>query len=48
LDRDHNAAKNILTRALSTVGHTGTLLNAWGELASTLPDSGLGPQRSRV
>ncbi|NEQ82846.1 MAG: transposase, partial [Moorea sp. SIO2I5] len=25
LDRDHNAAKNILTRALSTVGHTGTL-----------------------
>ncbi|NEO37244.1 MAG: transposase [Moorea sp. SIOASIH] len=41
LDRDHNAAKNILTRALSTVGHTGTLINAWGELASTLPGSGL-------
>ncbi|NEO93373.1 MAG: transposase, partial [Moorea sp. SIO3G5] len=36
LDRDHNAAKNILTRALSTVGHTGTFRNAWGELASTL------------
>ncbi|NEP25786.1 transposase [Moorena sp. SIO3I6] len=41
LDRDHNAAKNILTRALSTVGHTGTLLNAWGDLSSTFPDSGL-------
>ncbi|HEY4389376.1 MAG TPA: transposase [Ktedonobacteraceae bacterium] len=24
MDRDHNAAKNILTKALSTVGHTGT------------------------
>ncbi|NEP25271.1 MAG: transposase [Moorea sp. SIO1F2] len=41
LDRDHNAAKNILTRALSTVGHTGTYQNAWGDLSSTLPGSGL-------
>ncbi|MEO1429147.1 MAG: RNA-guided endonuclease TnpB family protein, partial [Cyanobacteria bacterium J06633_8] len=38
------AAINILTRALSTVGHTGTWINdpnAYGESASTLPDSGL-------
>ncbi|AFY54095.1 transposase, IS605 OrfB family, central region [Rivularia sp. PCC 7116] len=44
LDRDHNAAINILKRALSTVGHTGTWINhpsAYGESASTLPDSGL-------
>ncbi|NEO77848.1 transposase [Moorena sp. SIO4G3] len=44
LDRDHNAAINILKRALSTVGHTGTRihdLNALGDLSSTLPDSGL-------
>ncbi|NEO81690.1 MAG: transposase [Moorea sp. SIO4G3] len=44
LDRDHNAAVNILNRALGTVGHIGTLVtdqNACGELASTLPDSGL-------
>ncbi|NEO69111.1 transposase [Moorena sp. SIO3H5] len=41
LDRDHNAAKNILTRALGTVGHTGTLINAWGDLSSTLPGSDL-------
>ena len=40
-ERDHNAAKNILTRALSTVGHTGTYQNAWGDLSSTLPGSGL-------
>ncbi|WP_293111782.1 transposase [Moorena sp. SIO4G3] len=44
LDRDHNAAKNILTRALGTVGHTGTLINAWGEDTSTLLGSGLGEQ----
>ncbi|WP_424096192.1 RNA-guided endonuclease InsQ/TnpB family protein [Moorena producens] len=44
LDRDHNAAKNILTRALSTVGHTGTFINARGEDASTLLGSGLGEQ----
>ncbi|NEO17116.1 MULTISPECIES: transposase [unclassified Moorena] len=44
LDRDHNAAINIRTRALSTVGHTGTWIidpNACGESTSTLPDSGL-------
>ncbi|WP_424101299.1 RNA-guided endonuclease InsQ/TnpB family protein [Moorena producens] len=45
LDRDHNAAINILKRALGTVGHTGTWvlkdLNASGDLTSTLPDSGL-------
>ena len=41
LDRDHNAAKNILTRALSTVGHTGTFLNARGESTSTLLGSDL-------
>jgi putative transposase len=40
LDRDHNAAKNILSRGLSTVGHTGTFglepSNALGESTSTL------------
>jgi putative transposase len=40
LDRDHNAARNILSRGLSTVGHTGTFglepSNALGELTSTL------------
>ncbi|HEY9846551.1 MAG TPA: transposase, partial [Candidatus Caenarcaniphilales bacterium] len=40
LDRDHNAARNILSRGLSTVGHTGTWLldsqNASGESTSTL------------
>ena len=41
LDRDINAAINILLRALRTVGHTGTwevdnLLNAWGDGTSTL------------
>ncbi len=40
LDRDENAARNILSRGLSTVGHTGTFAldasNAWGEVASTL------------
>ncbi|NEO44881.1 MAG: transposase [Moorea sp. SIO4A3] len=44
LDRDHNAAINILKRALGTVGHTGTWIvdpNAYGESTSTLPDSGL-------
>ncbi len=39
LDRDHNAARNILRRGLSTVGHTGTFglepSNACGEDAST-------------
>ncbi|NEO91788.1 MAG: transposase [Moorea sp. SIO3G5] len=43
LDRDHNAAVNILNRALGTVGHTGTWIidpNASGDLASTVLDSG--------
>ncbi|WP_293080028.1 transposase, partial [Moorena sp. SIO3H5] len=40
-ERDHNAARNILTRALGTVGHTGTFQNAWGDLSSTLPGSDL-------
>ena len=38
LDREHNAAKNILSRGLSTVGHTGTwgnTLNACGEMTAT-------------
>ncbi len=40
LDRDHNAARNILAKALEgTVGQTGTAepdsANAWGETAST-------------
>ena len=40
LDRDHNAARNILGQGLSTVGHTGTFMldmsNAWGEDTATL------------
>lgn len=40
LDRDHNAARNILSRGLGTVGHTGTFgldsNNAWGDQTSTL------------
>jgi putative transposase len=41
LDRDHNAAINILKSRLGTVGHTGTQCiayarNAWGEDTSTL------------
>lgn len=39
LDRDHNAARNILSRGLSRVGHTGTFglepSNACGEMTST-------------
>jgi len=39
MDRDENAARNILSRGLSTVGHTGTFgldpSNALGELTST-------------
>ncbi|VXD23243.1 hypothetical protein PL9631_710043 [Planktothrix paucivesiculata PCC 9631] len=38
MDRDENAARNILSRGLSTVGHTGTFAkyasNALGELTS--------------
>ncbi|NEO20574.1 MULTISPECIES: RNA-guided endonuclease TnpB family protein [unclassified Moorena] len=39
LDRDHNAAVNILKKALGTVGHTGTWIldpNASGDLTSTV------------
>jgi putative transposase len=40
MDRDHNAAVNILTKGIGTVGHTGTWgldsLNASGELTSIL------------
>jgi len=40
LDRDHNAAINILQKGLGTVGHTGTYgldpLNASGEMTNTL------------
>jgi putative transposase len=43
LDRDHNAARNILSRGLGTVGHTGTFMldmsNASGESTSTLVES---------
>jgi putative transposase len=39
LDRDHNAARNILSRGLAMVGHTGSYglepCNAWGDGAST-------------
>ncbi|MGI0494309.1 RNA-guided endonuclease InsQ/TnpB family protein [Alkalinema pantanalense CENA528] len=42
LDRDHNAAINILQRGLSTVGHTG--INALGDLTSTLAESVLPEQ----
>lgn len=43
LDRDENAAINILKKGLSTVGHTGTFgldpINAWGENTSTFERS---------
>jgi putative transposase len=42
LDRDHNAAINILKLGLSTVGHTGTY--AWGDLTSTLVGENLSEQ----
>jgi putative transposase len=42
LDRDENAAINILKKGLSTVGHTGTFgldpINAWGEKTSTFSE----------
>ena len=38
-DRDVNAARNIRSKALSTVGHTGTY--SWGDLPSGLIGSGL-------
>ena len=50
LNRDHNAARNILSRGLGTVGHTGTFAldasNAWGENASTLAGAILPEQAS--
>ncbi|MHC5774309.1 hypothetical protein [Nostoc sp.] len=40
MDRDENAARNILSRGLGTVGHTGTFAldasNALGDKPSTL------------
>ncbi|MEO1378641.1 MAG: transposase, partial [Cyanobacteria bacterium J06635_10] len=40
MDRDENAARNILSRGLGTVGHTGTFIldmsNALGESTSTM------------
>ncbi|MGB3402508.1 MAG: transposase [Microcoleaceae cyanobacterium] len=47
LDRDHNAAINILERALSTTGHVGTWVldpNAQGDLTATVLGSGLSQQ----
>jgi putative transposase len=48
LDRDHNAARNILHRGLGTVGHTGTFgldsNNAWGDQTSTLVGANLSEQ----
>ncbi len=54
LDRDHNAAINILNAALSTVGHTGTSVrlrspsavevNASGDLTATLAGANLSEQ----
>ncbi|MEA5572371.1 transposase [Calothrix sp. UHCC 0171] len=45
MDRDENAARNILSRGLSTVGHTGTFAldasNAWGDETSTLSGASL-------
>jgi putative transposase len=39
MDRDENAARNILSRGLGTVGHTGTFAldvsNAWGDTTAT-------------
>jgi putative transposase len=50
LNRDHNAARNILSRGLSTAGHAGTYgldpCNAWGENASTLAGVILSEQAS--
>jgi putative transposase len=46
LDRDENAAINILKKGLSTVGHTGS--KAWGENASTLIEEILSKQAISV
>jgi putative transposase len=54
LGRDHNAALNILTKAIGTTGHVGTSVldteNAWGDKPSTLIGenlSGQGMSRSQ-
>ncbi|HYW21578.1 MAG TPA: transposase [Nodularia sp. (in: cyanobacteria)] len=48
MNRDKNAARNILCRGLSTVGHTGTFAldasNAWGDETSTLVGENLHEQ----
>lgn len=48
MDRDENAARNILSRGLGTVGHTGTFAldasNAWGDETSTLVGENLQEQ----
>jgi len=48
MDRDHNAARNILSRGLATVGHTGSYgldsCNAWGDQTSTLAGANLSEQ----
>ncbi len=48
LERDHNAAKNILSRGLSTTGHVGTFAldasNAWGDGTATLVGANLSEQ----
>jgi len=45
MDRDENAARNILNRGLGTVGHTGTFAldasNAWGDETATLVGANL-------
>jgi putative transposase len=50
MDRDHNAARNILSRGLATVGHTGSYgldpWNAWGEQTATLVGENLSGQVS--
>jgi putative transposase len=48
MDRDENAARNILSRGLGTVGHTGTFAldasNAWGDETATLVGENLHEQ----
>lgn len=50
LDRDHNAAINILNRALGTTGHVGTWIlnpNASGDLSSTIAGSSCNSKMGR-
>jgi len=48
MNRDHNAARNILSRGLATVGHTGSYgldsCNAWGDQTTTLIGANLSEQ----